>query len=192
MDLSFGLENLVFSGKTDGSEHIEVLIEFFDDNDQLLHREHVSRQYSALRDAPVEEVEAPTGALFRWTGDYIQPLNQNKYEIFVFSTKDAHEAEKRKSMLDEAALQVGSQEVAGVVRPPLGKSEWYGVVIGLVKPTGQIQFTFDEQHSGSVCRWALEARENEVVSRLIGHDYYRYEMEPRLPGAPKFIPCRDL
>lgn len=192
VNLAFGLENLIFSGKANGVEHIDLILEFFDAESQLLQRIPLSWKYSALRDAQGKEITTANGAIFNWSGTYVAPAKQNKFEVFVFSTKDAKEADRRKRDLDESALKFGGQEVVGVVRPPLGKSAWYGVVLGLMKPSGKIQFTFDVQNALGVCRWALGQQTRKDVRKLIGHDSYRYEMEPRPSGAPKFIACKDL
>jgi hypothetical protein len=189
--LSFGLENLDFSGAQSGMEAIDGTFEFQGERGSLK-RTRVRLMYVALRDAPRQTAKANDGLVFTWRATYIRPRTEHKFEIFVYSNEDMRWAEERKKALDLARLSFEGREVIAVLRPRLEPSRWHGVVLGLRQPSGQIRFTFDGETATRLCRWAWSARSRGPTAEIIDRDAYRYEMEPRAPGAPKFRFCREL
>ena len=155
----------------------------------------MKRSYSALRNAeplvlsPVNTKPEPT---FIWTGDYVQPVAKGKFEIFVYSSTKKNEVLQQRAALDDYGTEFDGRPVVGVIRPPLGSSPYYGLVLGLLRETGQVQFTFDDTTSQRLCRFALDVREVARGQAVIDVDVFRYENQPRPPGTPKFRFCRDL
>jgi len=186
VSLAFGLENLNFSGARAGTEDIEVRFDFRN-ADKVLRSTSVSLRYVALRPSTVQTVTAPDGATFHWSANYVKPQNANTFEIFLLSTPSADAAEQLRRAIDKAALAFSGRPVVAVVRPPLGASVNFGVVLGIRRETGQIQFTFDKASSGRLCRWVVTERQSPAVGRLVREDVYRYEVDLR-----RQEPCRSV
>src|ERR1035441_8346942 len=82
--ISFGLENLNFTGEYDGYEKLALRV-YFLKQDTVLYYQDLNREYIALRDAaPIAPLQTAAGT-FQWTGKYIKPMNENKYEILLSS-----------------------------------------------------------------------------------------------------------
>jgi len=192
--LEFALPTLVFSGQEFGTETIEAELRLYK-SAQRLGEYRLTRTYKALRHAD-PAVVSPIGAgaqpAFAWTGRYVQPANIGKFEIFVFSSRNKDDALKLRAEFERFCAEFDGKPVVGVIRPPLGKNKYYGLVLGLLRETGQVQFTFDEVTSRDMCRFALDMRGRPGGTRLINKDVNRYEMEPRAPGVPRYRFCRDL
>lgn len=188
VSFSFGLQNGVFSGANKGYELIENIIEFRHLND-VIKRVPVPIPYAALRD--YEYTIERKGIKFRGKAIY-HTADKNKFEIFIFSSKEVHEAKNLQQKIAASRLRFDGQEVVGVIRPRLPPNEYYGVVIGLTQQTGPIHFTFDEQTAKRLCKWALRARTDSSVKHLIDPNVYRYELEHRAPGTSRFRLCKDL
>lgn len=194
LSLEFALPTLVFSGQEFGTETIEAQLRLYN-GAQRLGDYRLTRTYRALRHAePATVTPEVSGAApaFHWTGKYVQPANIGKFEIFVFSSKNKDDAVKLRAAFERFGAEFDGKPVVGVIRPPLGKNTFYGLVLGLLRETGQIQFTFDETASRDMCRFALDMRDRPGGRRLIDKDVNRYEMEPRAPGVPRYRFCRDL
>jgi hypothetical protein len=88
------------------------------------------------------------------------------------------------------ALHCEKKEAVGVIRPPLHNSRWHGVVIGVRKESGEVQFTFDRETSTRLCQWALDVR--KARPKIFRGQPYRYEMEPRAKGTDNPRPCTYL
>lgn len=179
LHFSFALENLSFSGLHEGFENLRVQFTFFSGGKTL--KQDVQRTYAALRDAQPVEVDTPVGHV-RWAGKYVIPRNESKYEIIVNSVPKAEQAMSLKSTFDQGKLQYGDRPAVLVVRPPLRIPPYYGVVIGLVQPSGQVQFTYNRDEADKMCGWAMEERRN---TRLIRSDLRIYDA-----GTRAYRPCR--
>ena len=188
---SFALQNLGFSGADDGKESIEVSLRFFLGN-ILVGEETLIRQYVALRHAKAIQLQLKNGDFVTWTGTYHPPLEEDKFEIFLKSSKKVTEVKDFKTKFDEAALTFNKQPLVGVIRPPLPPNEFFGVTAGIVLENGQTRFTYNEQYAGDLCGHLYLLREKEKLTKLIEDEIYRYENKPRPPGAPKFQFCKEL
>lgn len=176
---SFGLENLSFSGKDNGFEDLTIQLTFLKGSTQTA-QVTVNRRYVALRDADTQQFSTSAGSL-TWAGKYIAPPHENKYEVLVNSTPDVNEAMRLKSRLDHMNFTINSKPAVLVVRPPLRIPPYYGVAVGIVQPTGQVQFTFDQDEASQVCSWAIE---HSKETRILRSDLRRYEVATR-----GYAPC---
>jgi hypothetical protein len=187
VNFAFGLENLNFSGADRGCENISVLFEFRK-QDQVIQRAEVARRYAALRDAEREELQSTGGISFSWSGNYVKPLREDKFEVFIRSTPDVKEAADIKRRLDKAKVRFQDQEVVGVVRPPLDNNE-YGIVVGLLQPTGQVRFTFDEQTASRLLMWVTGGASHPNLSSIIHRGAFVYPMKPGDSGVGRYGAC---
>jgi hypothetical protein len=190
LDFAFGLENLNFSGADRGCENISVLFEF-QKQSQVIQSAEVSRRYAALRDAEPEEVQSKDGSKFSWSGQYVKPQKEDKFEVFIRSTPDVNEATSIKTRLDGAKLQFQGKEVVGVLRPPLNQ-DTYGVAAGLLQSTGQIRFTFDRKTGSDLLKWTQEVGRRPGMSGIIHQQVFLYQMRPGDSGSGKYRPCSGL
>jgi hypothetical protein len=181
--ISFALENLNFSGQNAGKEKLHLTVVFLQGQKEV-QRQDVEREYVALRDAAdIPPINTDVGE-FRWTGKYVVPKNENKYELFLGSSAKPDLAMNAKAQFEKLKLSIDSQPVVLVVRPPLGNNPSYGMVIGLVMPTSQVQFTFDDEGSHKLCQWAAENAGTGPAGRIVLKGYYRYDI-----GGSKAVPC---
>jgi TIR domain len=184
LDFSFGMENLSFSGADHGCESIDVLLEFRKGN-QTIKKIQLTRLYAALRDAASEQQSAG-GLTFTWSGNYVKPRNEDKFEVFLISTTDLNEASRIKSRIDRANLSYAGMKVVGVQRPPLNNPT-YGVVAGLLQPTGQVKFTFDKTTAQQLLAWTRdEHNHNRPVFPQLP---FPYEMKPGESGLGALRSC---
>ena len=178
LDFSFGMENLSFSGADKGCENIDVVLEFRKGS-QPIKTIRLSRQYAALRDA-VTEVQSVNGQTFTWSGTYIKPKNEDRSEVFV-TTTDAAGAVQSKSRISAASLSYQGMPVIGVIRPPLDAKN-YGIVVGLVQPSGQVKFTFDPNFARQFLDWVLQ-QDRKVFQYPPSHPPFVYSSKPGPAGT---------
>lgn len=151
---------------------------YFQQGDRLVWRQDLEREYVALRDAP--EVDLPTEAgTFHWKGTYVVPKNENKYEILLASSAEASLAMQAKARFEQERLTFGDRPVVMVVRPPLRVPPSYGLALGVVQPTSQVQFTFNASEANQLCLWAIQQAAQGKGAKLIRPDLRRYEVATR-------------
>ncbi len=185
LDFSFGLENLSFSGAASGCENIGLLLEFRKGN-EVIETVRLARRYAALRDPVPEDLRSDNGLVFSWTGKYVKPKNEDRAEVFVLSTTDLREALRTKSQIADANLAYHEMKVVGVLRPPLNAPQ-YGLVIGLLQPTGQIKFTFDSTWAEQLRIWIMSQR--SASKKLFTQAPFVYQMRPGDAGYGKLRSC---
>jgi hypothetical protein len=149
--LSFGLENLDFSGINGGYEDVEVTLGFSSEK-QVIRRDVIHLRYVALRPMPETAASGNSDLAIRWRAEYHPGKKDNKYQIFLLSTQSASGAMDTKRRIDAAKLPIDGDTLVGVVRPPLPNYPWYGVALGVSLPSGQVKFTFDDERSVKLCR----------------------------------------
>lgn len=187
LDFSFGLENLSFSGADKGCENIDVVLEFRKGGIPIK-TIRLSRQYAALRDA-VPEVQSVDGHSFTWSGTYVKPKNEDRAEVFV-TTTDAARAVQTKSRIGAANLSYQGMPVIGVIRPPLDK-ENYGIVVGLVQPSGQVKFTFDPTFAQQFKNWVLQ-QDRKVFQYPPNQPPFVYQSKPGPAGTGALKWCSKV
>jgi len=171
---SFGLENLSFSGADKGYENVTLELTFSKGRAKTA-QATISRQYIALRDAPTQQFSTSIGTI-TWAAKYMAPPHEDKFEVFVNSTPDVSDAMRLKARLDRMKLTIDAKPAVLVVRPPLRIPAYYGVVVGSVQPTGQVQFTFNKDEANGVCSWAMEHSKDTHILRS---DLYIYNIATR-------------
>ncbi len=188
LDFSFGMENLSFSGSDRGCENIGVVLEFRKGS-QLVKKIQLQRQYAALRDA-VPEVQSVEGVKFTWTGAYVKPKNEDRAEVFVITTSDANKALQVKSHIDGAKLSYQGMSVVGVIRPPLNEKN-FGIVVGLVQPSGQVKFTFDTTYVQQLRNWVLQ-QDRSIFQYPVQHPPFVYQSKPGPAGTGALKWCSTV
>jgi hypothetical protein len=182
--LRFGLENLNFYGAEGGFEKIELRLVFWQGSKKL--REVAFEQpYCALRNMSERQV-VQDGLILDWQGTYVKKRQEERFEVFLLSTPSATAASAAKTRFDRLAASMGSRRVLGVVRPPL-EGNSYGVVVGVERPSKQVDFTFDEARAREVCSFVLGLRKEAAGAAAIHPSAYRYELSTR-----KVKPCGQL
>jgi len=160
---SFALENLDFSGASRGVENLTLQVGLFGAVSPVY--QTISRQYVALR--PAAPVMIPTSlGTFRWSAEYIDPPQRDRWEVIVNSTPATDDVDRLKRLFDARKLSVDGQPLVLVVRPPLlvskiHTSKYFALALGEVQTNGQVRFTFDDAESNKMCTWAL-AHESTV------------------------------
>ena len=183
--ITFALENLNFTGEFQGKEKLHLSV-FFLTKDSAPIVQELDREYIALRNAEPLSLDTSVGS-FHWIGNYVAPKNQNKYEVLLASSdcgdpprKDCVDrAVNAKRQFDKAGMKLGEKPVVMIVRPPLRKHQAYGLAFGVVQPTGQVQFTFDEGEASQACQWAASQAGKGSVGSLIQRDATRYDVVSR-------------
>ena len=175
-ETAFGLQNLDFSGKHAGYEMLRAEIHLLRDGKRLDGGPlTLTRTYVALR--PAEPSELVVGGYrFQWSGRYVRPLNEDKFEVFLRSERNDELAVAAKTRIDEAGWEYDGQSVTAVIRPPLGSNPFRGLAVGLIQPTGQVDFTFNRRQADDLCQWVN--RQRSQSGSLIDRQAYRYEMRP--------------
>lgn len=175
--ISFGLQNLDFSGRHAGRERLRARIDLLRKGKRIESFE-LAREYVALRPAAPVDFDLG-GHRFTWSGRYVPPTDEDKFEVFLRSEETDERAEHFKSEIDRQSWEVSGQQVVAVIRPPLGANRYRGVALGLAQPTGQIRFTFDADMAEAICIWINRRRsESDAVRSLIDYQAYRFEMRP--------------
>jgi hypothetical protein len=138
-------------------------------------RQQVERDYVALRDpAPVSPMENAAG-MFTWNGSYVKPKNENRFEVFVSSTRDPRLAMNAKARYEALGLSYSGKGTVMVVRPPLRANPSYGLVLGLIQPTQQVQFTFAKEEAEAVCKCVRVQANLAGTKGLLRPNVYLYD-----------------
>jgi len=182
--ITFALENLNFTGQYDGYEKLQLTVVFLQ-GEKILYQQELQRDYVALRPVPETVTESSVGS-FRWSGSYVAQM-RNRYEILLASApcgdpprKDCIDrATFAKSQFDRGGLKFADHPVVMIVRPPARKPDAYGLALGLVQPTAQVQFTFNANEAAELCHWAAAHAGDGKAGKLIRPDLNRYEVETR-------------
>ena len=151
--LRFALQTLDFDGRVGGCDLVSIELKFSREGVPVGQPVRLQRLYSALRDAGEVVVRSEIGQ-FSWSGKYHQPRDKLfDSEVFVNSVQfksidDAVGQEKARKAIEELQRLVNhldltfqGRRVVAVVRPSLTKPQ-FGLALGVVQDTDQIQFTF--------------------------------------------------
>jgi len=183
--ISFALENLNFTGQYEGYEKLRMEVIFLK-GENVVYRQQLARDYIALRPAPEVTIDSPIGA-FHWSGEYVAPKNENKYEILLASANCGDPVQQEcidrtmraKTQFDSAGLRFDGREILMVVRPPLRIPPSYGLALGVEQPTKQVQFTFNADEAAQLCHWAVQQIGTSAAGNLIQPNLRRYEVATR-------------
>lgn len=188
---SYALESLEFEGAQAGCEAIVLTLRPRLANGKTGEPLSVTLPYVALRDAPGKQVPFGKGTL-SWSAKYVVPAAQWSHEAFITSVSystsggDAAGAEARaravdlKKDFDRLGLTHQGRPLVAVIRPPLtlsGDKLAYGLTTGVVRPSGQVRFTFSPQDENALGEALLSARkDNAAAQRVINREKYIYKV----------------
>lgn len=173
----FGLQSLNFSGTqpsgeyVGGFEAITVRLRFFREEDAMLEN-NLALDYVAFRNFNEQDLQAADGTKFKWKVDFIRG-DKYEYEVFVFSSPDGNLLLQKKKAIDEHDFVYKGRSIKAVLRPPLKTRDNpnYGIILGLVRPSGQIDVTFGYNDAKELLNW-IKKPENVKYFRSDAYLYH--------------------
>lgn len=150
--LTFALENLGFTGGTDGYETIDVELRFYNGK-RIIRSARLERQYVSYRHAEPITI-SDQGDTFEWRGFYRPAKVQASYEVMI-EHGGADWIRKRRMMLDSRSVQYDSQPVIGVIRPGRKENPRTGLIVGLRQASGQVRSLFNREEANAICHWIV-------------------------------------
>lgn len=163
LNLSFGIENLGFSGNSDGYENIDITLEFLNDSEHLLSIP-LSLNYVALRKNDKEKIESPDGSIFEWEAKFTA---NNENQIFIGSVQSASDAVFTQKRLNRKNLTFNENKLIGVIRPPYLQNTNYGICVGMLLPNSQIKFTFTDAEAAQLKYFLQSNNYNNPLVRAL-------------------------
>jgi hypothetical protein len=160
LDLIFAIENLGFTGGTDGFEKLACELHFYN-GDKLLKLAFLQRSYVSYRNARPQRFNDEEGlGNIEWFGFYRPSKAHESFEVMLtFGNAVITE----KSTLDSHELSYQDQPIAGVVRSGRVDNGTPGLTLGLRQPTGQVKSLFTREDALDICRWLMTAPGFESV-----------------------------
>ena len=181
LKVTFGLQNLDFDGRYAGCDRIEARLLFYKSGEALGAPIVLPLYYAALRDAAPTEIATDQGK-FTWSAAYelarprdVQGRTQEEWRVFLTSApvNQLNQLEKAREEIHGLGLVLseGGQNypVVAVVRPP-GRGNAFGLALGIVQPTGQIQFTFGKDQATRLRSFVIAARQKNPAARNLISD----------------------
>lgn len=162
-DITFGLENLDFTGSSNGEENLEITLTFLQ-NGQTVGEEHVPlRHYIALRSAKGEQGET-AGVEYKWDATFNVSVS-DPWEVFMESSCDMDQLNRdqnafnQRAELEDPAFLYGGRQAVLRLRPkwPEMNNSFSGIAVGYKLSStspSQIKFTFDRAEALSLLAWA--------------------------------------
>jgi hypothetical protein len=150
--LTFGVENLGFTGGKDGYEQLELELRYWKGK-QVLKTARLKRTYVSYRHARLDKIsDAQIGDVYEWTGYYRPAQIQDRYEVMLAVGSDVLEV---KTSLDNRRKTFDQKAIVGVIRPGRIDNPVYGMTLGLKLPSGQVSSSFTENEAKAICRWVV-------------------------------------
>jgi TIR domain len=202
LKVTFGLQNLDFDGRYAGCDRVEARLLFYKDGETVGAPIVLPLYYAALRDATRTDIATDQGK-FTWSAGYTlarprdaQGRTQEDWRVFLISV-DRKEIDRLEKMREDIArlglvLNRDGQKypVVAVVRPPL-RTNAFGLALGIVQPTGQIQFTFSKDDAAGLLAFAKDARlKNPAARNLIADSAFMYLEPPNIDRRYACTPPR--
>lgn len=191
--LKFALQTLDFDGRHGGCDLIHATLRFYRDGKLVSAEYRLTRPYVALRDPDPVTVTAE-GSSFAWSGAYRRPTIVNEHQVFVNSLRAASwedregmararaNAQRLQKALTKLGLRYEGKPVVGVVRPGLTQPS-YGLALGLVQPTQQIQFTFSSATAAALKAQMMQLRRERADVRAVTNaDAFIYKLGHDVPA----------
>lgn len=169
--LTFGVENLGFTGRQDGHEQLELEVRYWKDG-RLLKSAQLKRSYVSYRHAQPERVGQPGGDTYEWAGYYRPAKVHNRYEVILAVAEKTENILSIKQAFDRRQKQYEGKSIVGVIRPPRADNPIYGLTFGLKLPSEQVMASFTEEQAKSICRWVMA---NSGLPNWIRTNSYLYE-----------------
>ena len=152
--LTFALENLGFTGGTDGYEQIEVELRYYAGKavikTALLKLGYVSYRHTLLQSV----TDANSEESYQWRALYRPAKVQASYEVVVEHGR-LDWIKGRRALFNAGAKTYKAQPVVGVIRPPRTDNPTAGYTAGLKLPTGQIRSLFSKSEADEICQWVM-------------------------------------
>jgi TIR domain len=181
LKVTFGLQNLDFDGRYAGCDRIEARLLFYKSGEAAGAPIVLPLYYAALRDAAPTEIATDRGK-FTWSAAYelarprdVQGRTQEEWRVFLTSAPVNQLSQLEKTREDIRGLGLvlseGGQNypVVAVVRPP-GRGTAFGLALGMVQPSGQIQFTFGKDQAARLRSFAIAVRQRNPAARNLISD----------------------
>lgn len=154
--LTFGVENLGFTGGRDGYEILDLEIRFWK-GEEVLKTAHLKRSYVSYRHAPSKKItDAASGEVYTWSGHYRPSQIQNRYEVIVATAPSSKGIADIRDAFDKHGKRYEKKPVVGIIRPGRADNPVYGMTFGVRLPTGQVSSSFAESDAKAICRWLLK------------------------------------
>jgi hypothetical protein len=175
-ELKFALQNLDFDGRYAGCDRIEARLLLYRDGGPVGTPIVLPLHYAALRDVARTEIATDQGK-FTWSAVYelarprdVRGRTQIDWRVLV-NYGGLNELDRLKKVREDIG-RLGlvynkdgqNYPVVTVIRPPLS-SNYLGIAIGIVEPTGQIRFTFGWDEATRLRSLAVAARSNSASAR---------------------------
>jgi pimeloyl-ACP methyl ester carboxylesterase len=162
--ITFALENLGFTGGTDGYEKINVEIRFYRGKD-VIRTARLQRDYVSYRHAkPLSIQDANSADKYEWRGYYRPAVVQASYEVMI-EHGQADWIKERRLLLNLSHKRYQGLPVVGVIRPGREENERNGLIVGLSLATGQVQSLFSRDEAQAICRWITRSQEFDALQR---------------------------
>jgi hypothetical protein len=175
--LRFGLENLGFTGGTDGYEKLRLTLRFQTADEILLHEAVLERSYVSYRHArPVELALAGAGTV-TWQGWYRPSRVLDRAEVMLGVSKDVDGISRIRMAIEKNSPSYGGQEITGIVRPPREDNPWYGVSLGFKLASGQVRSSFALDEAKAICRWLVGGDGRKLFPGWMRRGAYVYEFK---------------
>jgi hypothetical protein len=174
--LTFGVENLGFTGGGDGYERLELEVRYWKDQ-SLLKKAKLRRKYVSYRHARPERVVEANGDTYEWAGYYRPAKVQNRYEVIVAVAQKPENILRIKREFDSRRSKYDGKLVLGVIRPPREDNPVYGLTLGLKLASEQVTASFAEEQARALCRWLVN---NSGAPRWMRTNSYLYEFPPEV------------
>jgi len=175
IDIRFGLENLDFSGKNAGYEHIDVALQF-SRGGRIVKQNTVRLEYIALRPMGEQVLPVEPNLAVRWKAAYHAGKRDDVYQILLVSVAKSAAAEDLKRRIDETNFNLNNSRLVAVLRPPILGNPSFAINVGIRQPSGQVKFTFDDETSKQLC---LRLNQFSARSQLINKSAFRRNVENR-------------
>jgi putative serine esterase DUF676 len=174
--LTFGVENLGFTGGGDGYERLELEVRYWKDQ-TMLKEAKLRRTYVSYRHARPERIVEVSGDTYEWAGYYRPAKVQNRYEVIVAVAQKAENIARLKREFDARKSKYDGKLVLGVIRPPREDNPVYGLTLGLKLESQQVTASFAEKQARALCRWLAN---NASAPKWIRTNSYLYEFPPEV------------
>lgn len=209
----FALEPLDFQGVNGGCEAIHLTL-----TPRLVGKKAsdpyaVTLPYVALRSKAEETIPLGRDRL-KWSAEYIIPSREwshialINYADYAKSAGDTAVADARqrigrlKERFDALQLKYKGRPLVGVIRPPLAEPKEtlaYGLVAGVVQPSGQVRFTFSYTDANDLAEFVIQERSSgRAASDIIHPSKYLYKpagnkerrATPTAPGVCGYVAAK--
>lgn len=154
VDLVIGIENLGFTGGTDGHELIEIEMRFYQAGTAIASSRIARADYVAYRHAEAIEVSDAAGNRFLWRGFYRPASLEATVSLQLTADESLDPLVAEKAALDRRGKVFDGHGVIGVLRPGRPQDNKHpGLILGLREAGGKVRSLFSRQGAVRLCQW---------------------------------------